>query len=233
MKTALVTGASRGIGRAIAEKLKKLGYNTVINFYSSKNEAEALSENGFFCVQADVSDMAQVEKMFAEIHKKLGRVDLLVNNAGIALKQKVFLDVSQEEFDRLFAVDVKGVFNCSKLAVNDMLSVGHGKIINIASIWGDEGAACEACYSAAKGAVIAFTKSLAKELEGSVEVNAVLPGFVDTDMNAHLTNQDKLDFMRSQGLKSLSTTEDIALAVEKLVLSNDTGKLVKVYGEHE
>lgn len=231
MKTALVTGGSRGIGRAIAEKLKKLGYNTVINYYSSKNEAEILSDNGFFCVQADVSDIKEVQKMFAEIHKKFGKVDLLINNAGIALKQKVFLDVSDEEFDRLFAVDVKGVFNCSKFAVNDMLSIGHGKIINISSIWGDEGAACEACYSAAKGAVIAFTKSLAKELEGTVEVNAILPGFVGTDMNAHLTSQDKFDFMRSQGLKSFATVEDIALAVEKLILSNDTGKLIKVYGK--
>ena len=231
MGIALVTGGSRGIGKAIAEKLKKLGYNTVIDYISSTNQAEIMAENGFYTVKADVSDIAQVEEMFAKIHQKFGAVDLLVNNAGIALKQKVFLDVTNEEFDRLFAVDVKGVFNCSKLAVNDMLKLGHGKIINISSIWGDEGGACEACYSAAKGAVIAFTKSLAKELDGVIEVNAILPSFIDTDMNAHLSKEDKQNFMVEQGLKRLATVEDIANEVEKLVLSSTSGELVKVYGE--
>ncbi len=231
MRTALVTGGSRGIGKAIAEKLKKLGYNTVIGYISSKEQAEEMQKDGFFAVQADVSNISEVEKMFEEIHKKFGLVDLLVNNAGIALKQKVFLDVSEEEFDRLFAVDVKGVFNCSKLAANDMLKLGHGKIINISSIWGDEGASCEACYSAAKGAVIAFTKSLAKELDGIVEVNAILPSYIETDMNKHLTEEDKAEFMREMGLKKLATVDDVANAVEEIILSNETGKLVKVYGK--
>lgn len=229
MPTALVTGGTRGIGEAVAKKLKKSGYNVVINYFSSKARAEELEKQGFFTVRADVADDCQVKEMFDAVKKRFGKVDVLINNAGIALKQKTFFDVDEAEFDRVFAVDVKGVFLCSKYAALNMLRSGGGDIINVSSVFGVEGASCEAVYSAAKGAVIAFTKSLAKELEGaSVRVQAVAPSMVDTDMNAHLSTKDKASYLADRGQKEMLTAEDVADVVARLLKEPENGSVTVI-----
>ena len=229
MPTALITGGAKGIGRALAEKLKKSGYNVVINYFSSVSAAEKLSENGFFTVRADVTNASAVDGMFDVIHKKFGKVNLLINNAGIALKQKTFLDVTEEEYDYLFAVDMKGVFLCTKKAVSDMLSLGGGDVVNVSSVWGVEGASCEAVYAAAKGAVIAFTKSLAKELDGTdICVQAIAPSMVDTDMNAHLSDKDKEDFLSERKVGKILTPDEVADITYDLVKSRESGRVTAI-----
>ena len=229
MPTALITGGAKGIGRALAEKLKKSGYNVVINYFSSVDAAEKMSENGFFTVRADVTNASAVDGMFDVIHKRFGKVNLLINNAGVALKQKTFLDVTEEEYDHLFAVDMKGVFLCAKKAVSDMLSLGGGDVVNVSSVWGVEGASCEAVYAAAKGAVIAFTKSLSKELDGTdICVQAIAPSLVDTDMNAHLSDKDKADFLAERDVKKMLTPDEVADITVDLIRSRESGRVTVV-----
>jgi len=228
MKTALVTGGARGLGLAIARKLKKSGYNVVIDYFSSEAAAKSLREEGFFVVRADVSVSSEVDALFDAAEQKFGRVDVLVNNAGIALRQKLLVDVSEEEFDRLFAVDVKGVFLCSKKAVESMLSTG-GQIVNICSIWGIEGASCEVVYSSAKGAVFLFTKALAKELSRSdICVQAIAPSLVVTDMNGHLTKTDVEDFLTDRGVDRPLTPEEFAEITFSLINSAKNGAVTVV-----
>ena len=228
MPTALITGGTRGIGLAIAQKLKKSGYNVVIDYFSSEAAAEKLRAEGFTCIRADVSVAGEVDALFSAVKEKFGAVDVLVNNAGIALKQKVFLDVTEDEFDRLFAVDVKGVFLCSKRAVADMLVRG-GDVMNVCSVFGIEGAACEAVYSAAKGAVALFTRSLAQELSDTdICVQAIAPSLVDTDMNAHLTKTDKNEFLSERGSARMLTPADVADITFDLIKKRKNGAITVI-----
>ncbi len=211
MKNVIITGASQGIGRALAIKFSNNGYNVIAVYNNSKNEAEKLSEyKNVDIFKADVSSSAQVESLFNYAIKKYGSVDLLINNAGVSLKQKPLLDVSESEFDGIFNVNVKGVFLCSKNAVNNMLNKG-GKIINVSSIFGVLGGSCEVVYSSSKSAVIGFTRALSEELElSNIAVCSVILGLVDTNMNAHLTNQEKLDFVKECGLIKVPTPAEVA-----------------------
>ena len=159
MRTALVTGASRGIGNAIARQLAADGFRVIVNYRASQKEAEALVSElnarypvNCAALRADVSDRGQVEKMFAIA----GEIDVLVNNAGIA-QQKLFTDITEQDWDRMFDVDVKGIFHCCQCALPYMIHQKRGKIINISSMWGQVGASCEVHYSAAKAAVIGLT----------------------------------------------------------------------------
>ena len=224
-KTVLVTGASRGIGREIAVRFAKAGYNVAVNYCS--HEAEAMQTvamlnamGGLFRVdnaaafRADVSDPAQVEEMFTRIHGTFGGgVDLLVNNAGVA-QQKLLQDVSPEEWDRLFGVNVKGMYLCARQALPDMIRRQSGNIINVSSMWGQVGASCEVAYSAAKAAVIGFTKALAKEVGPSgIQVNCVAPGFISTEMNASLAPEAAESLRQEPPLERLGTPRDVANAV--------------------
>lgn len=211
MKNVIITGASQGIGRALAIKFSNKGYNVIAVYNNSKNEAEKLSEyKNVDIFKADVSSSAQVESLFNYAIKKYGNIDLLINNAGVSLKQKPLLDVSESEFDGIFNVNVKGVFLCSKNAVNNMLNKG-GKIINVSSIFGVLGGSCEVVYSSSKSAVIGFTRALSEELElSNIAVCSVILGLVDTNMNAHLTNQEKLDFVKECGLIKVPTPAEVA-----------------------
>ncbi len=224
-KTVLVTGASRGIGREIAVRFAKAGYNVAVNYCS--HEAEAMQTvamlnamGGLFRVdnaaafRADVSDPAQVEEMFTRIHGTFGGgVDLLVNNAGVA-QQKLLQDVSPEEWDRLFGVNVKGMYLCARQALPDMIRRQSGNIINVSSMWGQVGASCEVAYSAAKAAVIGFTKALAKEVGPSgIQVNCVAPGFISTEMNAALAPEAAESLRQETPLERLGTPRDVANAV--------------------
>lgn len=216
MQTALITGASRGIGRAVARQLAADGFRVIVNYNSSAKAAESLISElnntfGIKCtaIRADVSDREQTEKMFAGA----GGVDVLVNNAGIA-QQKLFTDITEQDWDTMFAVDVKGVFHCCQCALPYMIHQKRGKIINISSMWGQVGASCEVHYSAAKAAVIGLTKALAKELGPSnIQVNCIASGVIGTEMNAYLDAETVNGLREETPLGVIGKPEDIAAAV--------------------
>lgn len=217
-KCALITGASGGIGSAIALELAK-DFNIVACYNSDENGAKELAEKleaagaEFILCKADVSDSSQVNKVFADASEKFGGVSVLVNNAGIA-QQKLFTDISEEEFDRITAVNFKSVFNCCKCAVPFMVNQKCGKIINISSMWGVCGASCETVYSATKAAVIGLTKALGKELAPSnIQVNCVAPGAIDTKMNNNLSMEDKISFAEEIPMGRFGKPEEIAKTV--------------------
>lgn len=177
-----------------------------------------------FSVKADVSDAKQVFDMFDKINKTFGSVDILVNNAGIA-QQKLFTDISEDDWDRMFNVNVKGMFNCCKVAVPDMVRRKCGNIINVSSMWGLVGASCEVHYSAAKGAVISFSKALAKELGPSnIRVNCVAPGVISTDMNRCLDSETIKQLKEETPLGSVGEPLDVANLI--LFLASDSSKFI-------
>lgn len=218
-KTAVVTGASRGIGAAAARALAAQGCRVAVCCRQRRAEAGAVAAGiraagGTaldFC--ADVSDEAAVQAMFAEIRRTLGDPDILVNNAGVAW-QKLFTDVTAAEWDAMFGVCVKGAFHCCQAVLPHMIRQKWGRIINVSSMWGQVGASCEAPYSAAKAALIGLTKALAKE-EGpsGITVNCVAPGVIDTEMMAAFSAGDKAVLAEETPLGRLGTPEDVAAAI--------------------
>ena len=236
MKTALVTGGSRGIGAAVCRRLAEDGFRVVVHFNRSREKAEALvreltEKTGLphLALPAELAERAQVEELFL----LAGPVDVLVNNAGIA-QQKLFTDITEDDWRRMFAVDVDGVFRCCQCALPHMIHEKSGCIINIASIWGEIGASCEVHYSAAKAAVIGLTKALAKELGPShIRVNCVSPGVIDTEMNAMFDEETMRDLCESTPLGRIGSPEDIAAAVSFLAsdaASFITGQTLSVNG---
>ena len=209
MKTVLVTGGVRGIGLSIAQAFQKKGYRVCVTYSKDEQSAERARAIGLEAYLSDVSSENAVKSLF----EKIGGVDVLVNNAGVALFKQV-QDVTAEEFDRLFAVNVKGAFLCVKYAVPFMLSKQSGLIVNISSVWGEIGGSCESVYSASKGALIAFTKALANELGYSgIRVNTVSPGVIDTAMNARLSKDELLSVQETIPMGRLGSGEDVARAV--------------------
>ncbi len=208
LKTALVTGSSRGIGAATARALARRGWTVHINYLQSKALAEAVAaETGGIAVQADVADEAQVRRMF----EATGPVALLVNNAGIALRSGLLTDVTDEQWRRIFDVNVHGMYHCCRAYIPEMVRRKEGRIVNLASVLGVVGGSCEAPYSATKGAVIALTKALAKELGPSgIRVNAVAPGMIDTDMTRHIVGDDRAALADAAALCRIGTPEDVA-----------------------
>lgn len=218
-KTVLITGASRGIGRACALKFAHLGHRVIINYNKSEAAAAELvrtiSDFGGYAeaFACDISDFSAVSAMFELINKRFGGVDILINNAGIA-KTMLFGDMSENDWDNIFGVNVKGMFNTVHCALPYMLKNKSGKIVNISSIWGICGASCEVAYSASKAAVIGFTKALASELGPSgICVNCVAPGVIDTDMNSNLSEEDKCALIEQTPQRRLGNAEDVANAV--------------------
>ncbi len=216
--TALVTGGSRGIGKAIVRQLFEQGYHVAINYFRSEACAVELAAelnrnspgNQAIAICADVSDASQVEIMFEEIKKHLGSVALLVNNTGIS-QQKLLTDITEGEWDTMFSVNVKSMFLCSRQALPDMIRRKQGKIINISSMWGQTGASCEVHYSASKAAVIGFTKALAKEVGPShIQVNCIAPGVIQTAMNSRLSKHTMEQLKEETPLGVIGTTEDVA-----------------------
>jgi 3-oxoacyl-[acyl-carrier protein] reductase len=182
-------------------------------------------------MRADVSDEVQVRAMFREIFDLYGKIDVLVNNAGISIV-KVIQDTTLSDWNRIFDVNVKGVFNCCRAVADRMIASGGGSIINISSIWGEVGASCEVAYSATKGAVIAFTKALAKELAPSkVRVNCVSPGVIDTPMNGHLSSEEMEQLIEEIPLGRIGFPEDVAKACLYLADADYvTGEVLSVGG---
>ena len=234
-KTVFITGGSRGIGRAIAEIFYKNGYNVAINYNKSEEKAIELEKllPGSIILKGDVSNENDVKGMIDKAIKHFGRIDVLVNNAGVSVV-KLLTDTELSEWEKLFSVNVTGTFLASKYAAKHMIANHSGKIINISSIWGISGASCESCYSASKGAVIAFSKALAKELGPSgITVNCVSPGFINTDMNSDLSSEEVNSFCEDTPLGRAGEAEEVAETV--LFLASDsadfiTGQVIGVDG---
>lgn len=221
-KVALVTGASRGIGKAIAINLAANGAKVAVNYSSSESSAlevaEIIKKNGGTAeiFKARVNVESEVEEMFTAVEKSLGVVDILVNNAGIT-KDNLLMRMKTEEWDSVIDVNLKGTFLCTRRAVKGMMKNRYGKIINISSVVGFTGNAGQFNYSATKAGVIGMTKSAALELASrGIRVNAVAPGFIETDMTASLTDEVKAAYLEKIPLKALGKPEDIANAVAYL-----------------
>ena len=239
MKTAVITGASGGIGSAIAAKLASDGYNTILNYNKSQSKAEKLCEHlvsqGFNAVtfKADVSQSEEADALIAFAAKEFGSADILVNNAGIA-QQKLFTDITDEDYDRMFNSNVRSVFNCCRAALPYMIHNKWGRIVNISSMWGVCGASCEVHYSASKAAVIGLTKALAREVGPSgITVNCIAPGLIDTPMNAALDKETIKSLCEETPAGRIGTPEDIASAVSFFVsdgASFTTGQVLTVDG---
>lgn len=219
MRTVLITGASRGIGAATARAFAQNGDRVMIHYHKNQALAQALcaalqrAGAQAACVQADVAERAQVQAMLTQTERQFGPVEVLVNNAGIA-QQALFTDISEAEWDRMFDVNVKGMFHCIQGVLGPMISQKRGKIVNVSSMWGQIGASCEVSYSAAKAAVIGLTKALAKEVGPSgIQVNCVAPGVIDTDMNAALDASTRALLAEDTPLGVLGTAEDVARAI--------------------
>ena len=238
-KTAVVTGASRGIGRAIALALAAGGCRVAVCWHTCEEKAEQVCREITAMVgtaapfRVAVQSEAGVACMFSAVRGALGEPDILVNNAGIAA-QKLFTDVTADEWDEMMAVHVRGAFLCCRAALPHMIRQKWGRIINIASMWGQVGASCEVPYSAAKAALIGLTKALAKE-EGpsGVTVNCIAPGAVDTDMMAGFSAQDREALCEETPLCRLGTPQDIAAAAAFLASEQAgfiTGQVLGVNG---
>lgn len=215
-KVVLVTGASRGIGKAVAERFAREGYAVALHYNTGKVEAEAtvqkLTSAGYtaMAVQADVRDSAQVQQMVDTVSHALGNIGILINNAGIA-QQKLFTDITNEEWHNMFAVHVDGTFYCTRAVLPVMIRQKQGCIVNISSMWGQVGGSCEVHYSAAKGAIQAMTKALAKEVGPSgVRVNCVAPGVIQTEMNKLLDTETLEALREDTPLEMLGTAEHVA-----------------------
>ncbi|HHW58352.1 MAG TPA: SDR family oxidoreductase [Clostridia bacterium] len=238
-KVAIVTGGAGDIGREICIELAKEGASIAIHYNSSYDQAVKLKEyikNNLSYAEifkADISDRQQVHNMIDGIYDKFGRIDYLINNAGIA-QIKPFIEITEEDWDRMMSVNLKGLFNCTQSVLRYMLPQKHGSIINISSIWGISGASCEVHYSASKGGIIAFTKALAKELGPSkIRVNCIAPGVIDTRMNNILNREEKEHLIEDIPLMSIGKPQDVANAV--LFLLSDkanfiTGQVITVDG---
>ncbi len=238
MKTVVVTGASKGIGRAVAKEFANNGYNIVICYNHSISAAqELLAEiSGItraIAIRVDVSKEDEVKNMIDITKNTFGTIDVLVNCAGVS-DTRLLIDSTKEDYDFVFDTNMRGAYNTCKLVGREMLSNQSGKIINISSIWGVLGGSCESVYSASKGAIIAFTKALAKEFgPNGINVNAVAPGFIQTDMTKNVTEEIKQEIMDNSALGRLGTPEDVAGVVSFLASEKSefiTGQVIGVDG---
>lgn len=238
-KVALVTGASRGIGRAIALDLAKNGANVAVNYAGSEAKANEVVEEikalgrEAFAIQADVSDSEAVGAMIKETVERFGRLDILINNAGIT-KDNLLMRMKDSEWDDVININLKGVFLTTKAATRQMMKQRYGRIINIASIVGVSGNAGQANYVAAKAGVIGLTKTAAKELSSrNITVNALAPGFITTDMTDKLTEEMKAEMLKQIPLARLGDPDDIANAATFLASDKSgyiTGQTLHIDG---
>lgn len=237
-KTALVTGASRGIGKAIAVKFAKKGYNVAINclhneerLMQTKKELESYQVS---CLAhlGDMGEMEHCKSLFRQLRTQFGSLDVLVNNAGISYIG-LLEDMSEDAWERILRTNLTSAFHCCKLAIPGMLEKKQGKIINISSIWGLSGASCEVAYSATKGGINAFTKALAKELAPSgIQVNAVACGAIDTEMNQFLEEDELIALIDQIPSGRLGQAEEVADLVFHLAYKNSylTGQVIGLDG---
>ena len=238
--TVLVTGSSRGIGAGIARAFAKEGHRVVLHYHKNESAARTLLEElrsegcSVALVQGDVSNEAEAGEIVRQAERAFGFVDVLVNNAGIALPNQLVTETSAADWSRVFGVNMDGMFFVTRAVLPGMVSHQRGSIVNISSMWGVTGGSCEVAYSASKAAVIGFTKSLAKEVAPSgIRVNCVAPGFVSTEMTAGLDAETVEAIREETPLLKLGTPEDIASAVLFFALEGAsfiTGQTLSVDG---
>ncbi|MAG18215.1 MAG: beta-ketoacyl-ACP reductase [Candidatus Diapherotrites archaeon] len=238
-KTCLVTGASGGIGKSIAIILAKENCNVIINYQNNEEKANQIVEEinnlgrKAIAIKANVSDPKEVEAMFKESLKEFGKIDFLVNNAGIT-RDNLFLKMEENDWDAVINVNLKGTFNCTKAVLPLMISQGFGKIVNLTSISGQLGNIGQTNYAASKAGVIGFTKSIAKEvaLKG-INVNAVAPGIINTKLQETIPEKVMQKFLNNIPMKKIGEPKDVAAAV-KFLLSDEasyiTGEVINVNG---
>ena len=239
MKVAIVTGSSRGIGKACALRLAKDGFTVVINYSHSESEAknvlneiESFGGSGMI-YRADVSKLDEVKAMMRDISKTYGQIDVLVNNAGI-VRDEYLLMLNPETLDKCFDLNVKGYFYCAQQAVLKMFRKKSGVVINMSSVSGILALAGQSVYSATKGAVNSLTQTMAKELAPyGIRVNAVAPGFIETEMLNALSDEKKQEYLNAIPMHRLGTVEDVANVVSMLAsdaASYITGQIITVDG---
>lgn len=236
-KTIIVTGGSRGIGAAIVSLLAKENYNIVLNYNKSEEIAKKMQEEftnlgkTVEIFKADVSKREEVKKLVDFTIKKFGKIDVLINNAGIS-QTKLFTDITDEDWNNMLNIDLNSVFYMSQEVAKHMIHEKEGCIINISSIWGMIGASCEVHYSVAKAGVDAMTKSLAKELGPSnIRVNSIAPGIIDTDMNKYLSEKELKQIKEEIPLGKIGDTSAIAKCAKWLIEDNyTTGQIIGING---
>lgn len=239
MRTVLITGASRGIGRATALRFASNGDRVAVNYLHSQAQALQLVEEikdaggSALACQTDVSDWKAVEQMVQKITDAYGPIDVLVNNAGVS-QIKLFTDLTEEDWDRMVNVDLKGVFLCSRLVLPGMIARHSGKIVNVSSIWGVTGASCEVHYSACKAGIIGLTRALAKEVAPSgIQVNCVAPGVIDTEMNQFLQPEEREALQQEIPMERFGDVGEVANAIFYLASRQAeyiTGQVLHVNG---
>ena len=234
MKTVLITGGSRGIGKAVVELFSERGYNVAFTYKNSCEEAKALSEKcGALAIRADSESEADVIRAVKEVREAFGRIDVLVNNAAVSSFSLV-TDLSLSEWNRVMNTTLTGAFLFARESLPDMIRNKWGRIINVSSMWGISGASCEVHYSAAKAGLIGFTKALAKEVGLSgVTVNAVAPGVIKTDMNKSLSDDDIKALIDETPMARIGSVEDVSRAVFFLASEDSsfiTGEIMNISG---
>jgi len=238
-RTALVTGASRGICRAIALALAEEGADVAVNYVSSEAPAKKVMEEiqkmgrKVILAQADVADFPDTFRMAQEVLKEFGHLDILINNAGVT-SDKTFVKMDHASWRKVLAINLDGVFNCTKVFIDQMLKQNYGRVVNITSVIGQIGNFGQANYAASKAGVMAFTKSLAKELAGKgVTVNAVAPGFIETEMVGAIPEKVQSRLLEQIPLKRFGRAEEVGRAVV-YVVSDDgdyiTGAEISING---
>lgn len=238
-KVAFVTGGSRGIGKEVALKFAENGYNIVINYVSDNTDIEKL-KNEFaqkgveaLIIKADVTNSEEIENLVKEVIEKFGKIDVLVNNAGIT-KDNLLMRMSEEEFDKVINVNLKGTFIVTKAVIKYMMKKRSGSIINLSSVVGVAGNAGQANYSASKAGIIGFTKSIAKEVASrNIRANAVAPGFIETDMTAVLSDSVKENIHNQIPLKRMGSAKEVANLIYFLGADDSsyiTGQVINVDG---
>ncbi len=220
MKNVLITGGSRGIGRECVKLFKAAGYKTYFIYKENDEMAEKTAkETGAIAIKCDISSFEEVEKSKIIIKED---IDIIVNNAGIS-EIKMFQDITEEDWDRMFNTNIKGMYNVIKCYMDKMINKKWGRIINISSMWGETGGSCEVHYSASKAAVIGLTKALAKELAPSgITVNCVSPGLIETEMNSHLSKDDIKEIENETPVGRVGKPLEVAKAVMYFA-SEDSG----------
>lgn len=238
-KVALITGASRGIGRAEAKRFAQEGYQVIANYHHAKEQvmelAQEMAQQGYSVIpmQADVSDPMQVQQMVEEVLRQFHHIDVLICNAGIA-KQGLLTDFTPESWREMMAVNLDSVFYCCRAVLPDMIRRQSGCIITTSSMWGITGASCEVPYSTSKAAIIGLTKALAKEVGPSgIRVNCIAPGVIDTEMNGNLTPEVMEELREETPLCQIGTAEQVAACAAFLAgedASFVTGQVLSVNG---
>ena len=237
MKTVLITGGAKGIGKAIAYEFANCGYNVVINYKTSEQQAiqikEELTKQGksVEIYNADLCKKEEVENMIKFVVDKYKTIDILINNAGIS-QIKPFADIEENDWDNMINNNLKSVYLTTKAVISNMINNKNGSIINISSIWGVVGGSCEVHYSAAKAGIIGMTKALAKEMAlSNISVNAIAPGLIKTDMNKNLKEEEIKDIEEDIPLERAGTPEEIAKTVKWLSETKYiTGQIIRVDG---